>query len=46
MNTFFLGAGFSRPAGLPLGAGLWTEILETAKSKGLYEGLKHPTNRE
>jgi hypothetical protein len=42
MNNFFLGAGFSRHAGLPLGDGLWTEILETAKSKGLYEGLKHP----
>lgn len=40
-NIFFLGAGFSRPAGLPLGDGLWVEILKTAKSKGLYESLKH-----
>lgn len=36
-NIFFLGAGFSRPAGLPLGDGLWIEVLEVAKSKGLYE---------
>jgi hypothetical protein len=36
-NIFFLGAGFSRSAGLPLGDGLWTEVLEIAKSKGLYE---------
>jgi hypothetical protein len=27
-----LGAGFSRPAGFPLAAGLWKEIRETAAS--------------
>lgn len=36
-NIFFLGAGFSRPAGLPLGDGLWTEVLVASKSMGLYE---------
>jgi len=45
MNVFFLGAGFSRPAGLPLGEGLFLEILEIAKSRGLYEeNLKHDIN--
>lgn len=37
MNIFILGAGFSKPAGLPLGDALWVEILKVAKSKGLYE---------
>lgn len=37
MTIFFLGAGFSRPAGLPLGDGLWLEVIEAAKLHGLYE---------
>lgn len=37
MNIFFLGAGFSRPAGLPLGDGLFLEILEAAKFLRLYD---------
>jgi hypothetical protein len=37
MNIFFLGAGFSQPAGLPLGNGLFPEVLEIAKSRGIYE---------
>jgi hypothetical protein len=41
MSIFFLGAGFSRPAGLPLGNELFSEIIEYAKNNGLYErGLK------
>jgi len=37
MNIFFLGAGFSQPAGLPLGDSLFLEILKVAKSKWFYE---------
>jgi hypothetical protein len=40
MSLFILGAGFSRPAGLPLGNELFPEILMAAKSRGLYSGLK------
>lgn len=39
MNIFFLGAGFSKPAGLPLGDDLWTDMLEAAKSECLYESI-------
>jgi hypothetical protein len=45
MNVFFLGAGFSQPAGLPLGDELCAEVLDAAKSRGLYEeDLKHDIN--
>ena len=37
MNIFFLGAGFSQPAGLPLGNELFPKVLDAAKIKGLYE---------
>jgi hypothetical protein len=37
MSIFFLGAGFSRPAGLPLGKGLSSEILRFAKLRGHYD---------
>lgn len=37
MNIFFLGAGFSQPAGLPLGDGLFSEVLEIARARRLYE---------
>jgi len=35
MATFILGAGFSRPAGLPLGSQLFSEILTLAKLRGI-----------
>jgi len=35
MSTFILGAGFSRPAGLPLGTQLFSEILALAKLRGI-----------
>jgi len=35
MATFILGAGFSRPAGLPLGNQLFSEILTLAKLRGI-----------
>lgn len=38
MNIFFLGAGFSKPAGLPLGNELLPEVLKAAKLNGLYDG--------
>jgi hypothetical protein len=37
MTMFFLGAGFSRPAGLPLGNQLFNEIILEAQKRGLYE---------
>lgn len=37
MATFILGAGFSRPAGLPLGSELFDEILRLAKLRDLDE---------
>lgn len=37
MNIFFLGAGFSKPAGLPLGDELFSEVMRIAKSTGIYE---------
>ena len=46
MNIFFLGAGFSKPAGLPLGNQLFQEILDAAKAKGLYEGNLEYSIRE
>lgn len=42
MSIFFLGAGFSRPAGLPLGNELFPEMLDLAKDLGHYDrSLKH-----
>ena len=35
MATFILGAGFSKPAGLPLGNQLFSEILALAKLRGI-----------
>jgi hypothetical protein len=40
MSLFILGAGFSQPAGMPLGDGLFPEIVARAKSKGVYELLQ------
>ncbi|MFH2103018.1 MAG: SIR2 family protein [Chloroflexota bacterium] len=37
MAIFFLGAGFSRPAGLPLGDQLFCEIIEEARKRHLYD---------
>ena len=39
-RVFVLGAGFSKPAGLPLCFELFNEIIKEAKSKDLYDGLK------
>lgn len=39
MNVFILGAGFSKPAGLPLGNELFGEIIRYAKLRGLYENI-------
>ena len=41
MNIFFLGAGFSQPAGLPLGKDLFSKVLEAAKEHGFYGGDFH-----
>ena len=46
MNIFFLRAGFSKPAGLPLGNQLFPEILDAAKAKGLYNGKLDYSIRE
>lgn len=44
-NLFILGAGFSKPAGLPLGLELFPEILNRAKQLGLYDNtLKRDIN--
>lgn len=40
-RVFVLGAGFSSPAGLPLTADLFGQILSKAKSMGLYAPLKN-----
>jgi len=39
-RIFVLGAGFSKPAGLPLCADLFTEILSLAKKNHLYGQIK------
>jgi hypothetical protein len=39
MNVFILGAGFSKPAGLPLGNELFTDIIKYAKARGLYQNI-------
>jgi hypothetical protein len=39
MNLFILGAGFSKPAGLPLGNELFADIIKYAKMRGLYENI-------
>jgi hypothetical protein len=42
MNRFrviVLGAGFSKPAGLPLCVDLFAEIIREAKRKGLYDNI-------
>lgn len=45
MTIFFLGAGFSKPAGLPLGDELFSEILRIAKLRGHFENdLKDDIN--
>jgi len=45
MSIFFLGAGFSNPARLPLGNELFSEILRVAKLRGHYENdLKRDIN--
>ena len=39
MSTIFvLGAGFSKPAGFPVGTQLFPEILKLAREKGQYAG--------
>lgn len=38
-NIFILGAGFSRPAGLPLGDELFAEILKQAKTSVIYDNI-------
>ena len=40
MGTFILGAGFSRPADLPLGNDLFPEIISLAKEQGLFHLLE------
>ena len=40
-----LGAGFSKPAGLPLCAELFSEIVALAKLRGLYKVLKKDIDR-
>lgn len=37
MNVFILGAGFSKPAGLPLGAELFSDVIRHAKYHGSYQ---------
>ena len=37
MATFILGAGFSKPAGLPLGDQLFSEILKLARQRGIEQ---------
>ena len=39
-RVFVLGAGFSKPAGLPLCLELFDEIKKEAKERGVYDGLK------
>lgn len=41
-NIFILGAGFSKRAGVPLGAELFKEVLSEAKSVNLYENILRP----
>src|SRR5205085_9868672 len=38
-RVLVLGAGFSKPAGLPLCADLFTEIVALAKLRGLYHNI-------
>ena len=38
-SMFVLGAGFSKPAGLPLGSELFGEVLKRAKQTELYENI-------
>ena len=39
-SIFVLGAGFSKPAGLPLGADLFSELISLSKEMSLYSELK------
>lgn len=36
MNVFILGAGFSKPAGLPLGNELFADIISYAKPRVVF----------
>ena len=38
-SIFILGAGFSKPAGIPLGSELFKEVLKRAKDIDLYEHI-------
>jgi len=38
-NIFIVGAGFSKPAGIPLGAELFKEALKRAKETVLYKNI-------
>lgn len=38
-RVLVLGAGFSKPAGLPLCADLFSEVIKLAKLRGLYENI-------
>ena len=38
-NIFVIGAGFSKPAGLPLGKDLFDLIIKESKNTGLYSIL-------
>ncbi len=39
-SVYVLGAGFSKPAGLPLGTELWKEVLKVARERGYYGPLE------
>ena len=39
-TVFVLGAGFSKPAGLPLGTELWQEVLSLARKTNYYDPLE------
>jgi hypothetical protein len=41
-NLFILGAGFSKPAGLPLGTELFAEVLRLAKLDTSYQNIIRP----
>lgn len=43
-RVFVLGAGFSKPAGLPLCAELFSEIIQEAKNRSLYGILEEDIN--
>jgi len=44
-SLFIIGAGFSKPAGLPLGTELFSRVVDLAKKRWVYDSLKRDIDK-